>query len=166
MRCKWLVVSQVMTIVAVCSFSAVKCRHPSGALPGVSTMTNADGTISWVYSAPNGVVLVTEDDRVFLHPNAKSSISFSLNADTRSVSRLVIETEQSALGDGRWVTDFNFDGVPDQRRSKKSSVHEVFYLDRWYSAEPRGKALSIETDGKVLNLRFDGNRWVPLEQAN
>ena len=116
---------------------------------------------AWTNTAPNGIVIITTPDRIELIMGADQGLSFRWNPTNQEVSGLVLETPSRMGVPGQWITDSNFDGVPEMRRLKGIG-RELFYEGRWYPFTPVGDAVSIDVDGTSLRLRFDGSRWVEM----
>jgi hypothetical protein len=118
-----------------------------------------DGVEHWVYQAPNGVTMITSKDHVDVVVGTDRGLSFHLNPTNRTPSGLLLETSGSDGKAGQWVRDADFDGLPDSRRLKGGGK-EVYFEGRWHMYKALGDSISIELEGVVVVLGFDGGKWI------
>lgn len=142
-------------IILLCLFGAA-CNKPKQ--PYSVTSKRLDGSEMWIYTAPNGIVLTTHDDRVDLLIGTNQSVSFRYDPQSRAASRLVLETSGSAGENGQWVTDSNWDGFPETRRHKVGGK-ELYFRGKWHDYRSLGDAVVIEDEGRIIHLQFDGAKW-------
>jgi hypothetical protein len=58
------------------------------------------------------------------------------------------------------ATDFDMDGQADLRLNFAEHYFEVWHADRWYRVETRDGRRGIVMDGRFVELRKDGNRYI------
>ncbi len=104
--------------------------------------------------------------RVTLYLQPDNSITVDFDPGAMRATNIILETPPSADGPGEWITDVCADGVPDMRRIKGRRGNELFYEGHWYSSTPAGSnTASIAIGGAVVNLSYDGHRWVEAQSA-
>ena len=150
----------VVKALACCLFIFAGCKETQDSY--VVSKNIRGGSEVWTYHAPNGVTLITTSNHVDLVLGNNQGLSFRWNATNQSVSNLVLETSMDGESRGQWVTDGNFDGVPEIRRLKGGG-REVFYAGSWYPSTPLGGSVSVEMSGKTVELIFDGAKWIKKE---
>jgi hypothetical protein len=150
----------IVKALACCLFILAGCQKKQE--PYVVSKEIRGGSEVWTYHAPNGVTLITTANHVDLVLGTNQGFSFRWNATNQSVSNLVLEISMNGESRGQWVTDGNFDGVPDTRRLKGGG-REVFYAGSWYPSIPLGGSVSVELSGKTVELVFDGSKWIRKE---
>ena len=144
-------------LIILWSLLGAACNKPKQ--PYSVTSDRVDGSERWIYTAPNGIVLTTRDDRVDLLIGINQSVSFRYDPQSRSASRLVLETPGSGEANGQWVTDSNWDGLPETRR-QKGGGKDLYFRGKWHNYKSLGDAVVIEEEGRAIYLQFDGEKWL------
>lgn len=155
--------------LAGCLLGCSKTAPPRAGPPRDSlSITNVvmnDGSEETLVLATNGVWITMGTNIAGINVGVEQSVHIWFDHSTERITKTLLELTLPN-GKKQWVSDFNGDGIPDQRRIGGREGFDIFYHGEWYKSEitPERKRV-ITVDGGPLLLTFDGTNWSPIASS-
>jgi hypothetical protein len=148
--------------------AVANCGRRSARELGPFSIANeqAGGEYRQILKFTNGASLYfTEKDLVVWFGDGSS---FVVGVDTNTGGPKSILLNRAAVGDkpAESIFDVNADGLPEIRHVRTGSKKELLYNGRWYPKENKGSNALIVIDGKEIEVRYDGHRYVRLSEQD
>jgi hypothetical protein len=123
---------------------------PDGYLVGFRS-----GRLSWFVSSNMDV----GTNRTSIRVGPEQSISLFVNAANDRVESIVTELMPNGASPGYSISDFNADGIPDQRRLKQSNKTQIFYGGAFFDIVLTNDYRCIVVNGTLKAARFMDGHW-------
>jgi hypothetical protein len=131
--------------------------------PFVVTNEPVAGEIRQVLRITNGMSLYFTPKDFVLWFGDGSSIVIEVEPKTGHPRNILLNRNASGDQPAESVLDINADGVGDLRQVRGTSPRkDIFYRGEWWQKETRGSNGVIKVDGKEIEVRFDGRRFMPV----
>jgi hypothetical protein len=122
----------------------------------------AGGEHRQVLEMTNGMSLYFTTSDVVIWFGEGSSIVVGFDPSTRKPLSTLLTRAASSEEPGASILDINADGVPEIRHVLGGSKKELLYRGEWHPKEKKGSNSVITVDGKQIEVRYDGRRFVPV----
>jgi hypothetical protein len=123
-----------------------------------------------VTATTNGYVVAYQKGRLFwtvdhgmlsMNIGPDQSATFNFDSTNGQVRNIVLEIKPTDGSSPYWISDFNGDGIPDQRRFERSNEKQAFYRGEFRSLFATNGAQCVMDGGKMIEVKFDGRSWEP-----